>query len=77
MGYSITRPQGTFYMFPRTPIEDDVAFVRELQQQLVLTVPGSGFGTPGYIRISFCVEDSTLEGSLEGFRKVARKYRLS
>jgi len=76
MGYSIVKPQGTFYMFPKSPLEDDVAFVRELQQWRVLTVPGSGFGSPGYFRISYCVDDKTLEGSLAGFRKVAQKFNL-
>jgi len=77
MGYSVNKPQGAFYMFPRTPIEDDVAFVRELQEYKVLTVPGRGFGTPGYFRIAYCVTDETLAGSLDGFRRVAKKYKLS
>jgi aspartate aminotransferase len=74
IGYKLTKPQGAFYMFPQSPLKDDVAFVRELSQHRVLTVPGSGFGYPGYIRLSYCIDDSTLEGSLEGFRKAARKY---
>lgn len=77
MGYSMMKPQGAFYMFPKSPLEDDVAFVRELQQFRVLTVPGQGFGTPGHFRISYCVDDHTLEGSLDGFRKVAKKFKLS
>ncbi len=76
MGYSIVNPQGTFYMFPKSPIEDDLTFVRELQQLRVLTVPGRGFGSPGHFRISFCVEDRTLEGSLDGFGKMAEKFKL-
>lgn len=76
MGYSLMKPQGAFYMFPKSPLEDDVAFVRELQQWLVLTVPGRGFGSPGYFRVSYCVDDRTLEGSLAGFRKVAQKFNL-
>jgi len=76
MGYSLLKPQGAFYVFPKTPIDDDVAFVRELQEHLVLTVPGSGFGTPGYFRASYCVGDRTIEGSLDGFRKIAQKYGL-
>ena len=63
-------------MFPKTPIEDDVAFVRELQQFLVLTVPGSGFGTPGYFRLAYCVDDHTLEGAISGLRQVAKKFNL-
>ncbi|MFC2014041.1 pyridoxal phosphate-dependent aminotransferase [Chloroflexota bacterium] len=77
MGYSIVKPKGAFYIFPKSPLEDDVAFVRELQQWNVLTVPGRGFGLPGYFRISYCVDDSTLEGSLAGFRKAANKFNLS
>jgi len=76
MGYSVMKPAGTFYMFPRSPLEDDIALVRELQQWRVLTVPGRGFGSPGYFRISYCVDDRTVEGSLDGFRKVARKFKL-
>jgi aspartate aminotransferase len=53
-----------------------VAFIRELQKDLVLTVPGSGFGAPGYFRVSFCLDDRTLQGSLAGFRRVARHYNL-
>ena len=69
IGYSTVKPGGAFYMFPRSPIEDDVAFVDELRRHRVLVVPGSGFGTPGHFRIAYCVSDSTLEGSLEGFRR--------
>jgi aspartate aminotransferase len=77
MGYSITKPQGAFYMFPKSPLEDDVKFVRELQQLKVLTVPGSGFGTPGYFRIAYCVEDRVLQDSLPGFRQMAEKIGLA
>ena len=56
IGYQCVKPQGAFYVFPRTPIEDDVAFVRLLAEEGVLTVPGSGFGMPGHIRISLTVD---------------------
>ena len=69
LGYDVVKPQGAFYMFPRSPLEDDVAFVAELQKYNVLVVPGTGFGMPGYFRISFCVTDRTLEGSIPGFRR--------
>ena len=73
-GYEFTVPVGAFYLFPRTPIEDDVAFVRELQEERILTVPGSGFGAPGHIRIAYCVEDKTIIDALPGFRRVMDKY---
>jgi aspartate aminotransferase len=77
MGYQFVKPQGGFYLFPRTPIPDDVGFVKALLQRRILTVPGSGFGTPGYFRIAYCVEDQTIEHALDGFREVAKEYRLS
>ena len=69
MGYELVKPQGAFYMFPKAPIEDDAAFAAELQRHNVLVVPGRGFGAPGYFRLSYCVTDETLEGSLTGFGK--------
>ena len=74
IGYEIVKPQGAFYMFPRAPIDDDVAFVDELRGHGVLVVPGRGFGVPGHFRIAYCVEDSTLEGSLAGFRAAFQRY---
>ena len=75
MGYECFEPQGAFYMFPRSPLPDDQAFIRLLQSKLVLTVPGVGFGTPGYFRLSFCVEDRVLEGSLPGFEAALAEVR--
>ena len=76
MGYEVVKPQGAFYMFPRSPIEDDVEFVGALQRRRVLTVPGVGFGSPGYFRLSYCVEDRVLEGAMEGFGECAREFGL-
>ena len=75
MGYSVVKPQGAFYMFPKSPIDDDVAFTEELQRHNVLVVPGMGFGLPGHFRISYCVDDRTLEGSLAGFRAAIDRFR--
>lgn len=77
MGYSMIKPQGAFYLFPRSPLDDEIEFIRELQEFKILAVPGRGFGMPGYFRVSYCIDDHTLEGSLEGFRRVARKHGLS
>ena len=76
MGYSLFKPQGAFYMFPRSPIEDEVAFVEELQRYNVLVVPGRGFGSPGHFRISYCVEDRVLEGAVDGFAQAAKQAGL-
>jgi aspartate aminotransferase len=68
-GYEFMPPKGAFYVFPKSPIADDAEFVGKLQEQKILAVPGKGFGTPGYFRLAFCVEDSVIERSSEGFRK--------
>lgn len=74
-GYRFAMPEGTFYLFPETPIPDDVKFVRSLQEENILTVPGIGFGGPGHFRIAYCVEDKTIEGALPGFARVMEKYK--
>lgn len=73
IGYECVKPEGAFYLFPRTPIPDDVAFVRLLQEELVLAVPGTGFGRPGHMRIAYCVDDSTIDGAIEGFARAFKK----
>jgi len=75
-GYDVVKPQGAFYVFPKAPIADDLAFVKDLQSRLILTVPGRGFGKPGYFRIAYCVEKKVIEGALPGFREIALKYGL-
>jgi aspartate aminotransferase len=65
-GYDFVRPRGAFYLFPKSPVADDLAFVRLLQQKNILVVPGSGFGAPGYFRIAYCVSERTIEGALPG-----------
>ena len=74
MGYSVVKPQGAFYLFPKSLLEDDGAFVDALQEWNVLTVPGKGFGTPGHFRISYCVEDWVLEGAMKGFAAAAERF---
>ena len=73
-GYTFMVPEGTFYVFPKAPIPDDVEFVSSLREENILTVPGSGFGGPGHFRIAFCTDDKTIEGSLPGFARVMKKY---
>jgi aspartate aminotransferase len=75
IGYQCVKPQGAFYVFPRTPIDDDVAFVRMLAEEGVLTVPGSGFGMPGHMRISLTVERDTVVRALPGFERAFRRAR--
>jgi len=73
MGYDAPRPQGSFYCFPRTPLADDVAFIRRLQKEGILAVPGSGFGRGGFMRLSLTIAREDLERSLPGFERALRQ----
>jgi aspartate aminotransferase len=68
-GYEFLPPRGAFYIFPKSPIADDAEFVGRLQEQKILAVPGRGFGTPGYFRLAFCVDDGVIERSAASFHK--------
>lgn len=72
-GYQLTVPQGAFYLFPRAPIEDDVAFMREMQAENILVVPGRGFGRAGFFRLIFCTQERVIERALPGFKRVRER----
>jgi len=74
-GFEFQNPEGAFYFFPKTPIEDDTKFVNLLKDELILTVPGSGFGLKGHFRVCFCVDAAIIERSREGFKKAFEKAR--
>ncbi len=76
-GFHCTKPMGAFYLFPRSPIEDEVEFVRELQrEERILVVPGRGFGKKGYFRIAYCVPMEKITGALDGLRRTGERYNL-
>jgi aspartate aminotransferase len=72
MGYDAPRPQGSFYVFPKTPVDDDVAFIHRLMSEGILAVPGAGFGRGGYMRLSLTIARDELERSLPGFERAIR-----
>jgi len=73
-GFEYVKPQGAFYVFPKSPIPDDVAFVKQAQEENLLLVPGSGFRGPGYFRIAFCCSDETITGSAQAFKRVRERF---
>ncbi|MBN1632090.1 MAG: pyridoxal phosphate-dependent aminotransferase [Thermoleophilia bacterium] len=73
-GFEVVKPEGAFYLFPRSPMEDDVAFCREMQKHLVLVVPGRGFGLAGHFRVAYCVAPEVVDGALPAFREVGAHY---
>ncbi len=72
MGYEAPRPQGSYYVFPKTPIPDDIAFTGLLLREGILAVPGTGFGRGGYMRLSITLPMSAIERSLAGFERAIR-----
>jgi aspartate aminotransferase len=73
IGYKLRSPDGGFYLFPESPIPDDVAFIQILKDEGILAVPGSGFGWPGNFRISVTVPMTTVERALAGFNHAYRR----
>ncbi len=76
MGYQMVKPHGAFYLFPKSPLPDDVEFVRKAQEHNILVVPGSGFAKPGYFRISYSVDKQMILNSLPAFKALAAELGL-
>ncbi|WMJ79243.1 pyridoxal phosphate-dependent aminotransferase [Clostridium sp. MB40-C1] len=75
IGFECIKPQGAFYLFPKALIEDDVEFAKKALKYNLLIVPGSGFGCPGYFRLSYCVKWDTIEKSIQAFEKLAEEFK--
>lgn len=74
-GLEFAMPGGAFYFFPRTPISDDTKFAAMLQEELILSVPGTGFGAPGHIRLTFCIDEEIIKRSAEGFKRAVKRTK--
>lgn len=74
-GYECVEPGGTFYMFPKCPIDDDKEFCKKAKEFRLIIVPGSTFACPGYFRIAYCVDKSTVLNSLESFKQLIEYYK--
>ena len=75
MGYHVVEPGGAFYLFPRSLEPDDAAFSERAKKLDLLIVPGSGFGAPGHVRISYCVQTETIRRALPKFKELADSYK--
>ena len=75
-GFSCAKPDGAFYMFVKSPVEDEKDFCETAKKYHVLMVPGSSFACPGYVRISYCVSFDQIERSLPAFKEIAKEYGL-
>ena len=74
-GIEFEMPKGAFYFFAKSPVPDDARFVAALLEQNVLVVPGSGFGFPGYVRISCSVDEAIIARSAPGFKRAVDSLR--
>ena len=76
LGFEMVKPSGAFYLFPRSPLPDDVAFIEKAKEYNILLVPGGGFGLPGYFRLSYCIARQTIENALPAFTKLAEELDM-
>ena len=74
LGFECIKPEGAFYLFPKTPIADDKAFCEAAKAFNLLLVPGSSFGCPGYMRLSYCISYEQIQRSLPAFTQLAEAY---
>ncbi|MCI9583047.1 pyridoxal phosphate-dependent aminotransferase [Clostridiaceae bacterium] len=75
-GFTCVKPQGAFYLFMKSPVEDEKEFCEVCKTHNVLVVPGSSFACGGYVRLAYCVSYEQIERSLPAFRAIARHYGL-
>ncbi|WP_125142294.1 pyridoxal phosphate-dependent aminotransferase [Clostridium transplantifaecale] len=75
-GFECIKPEGAFYLFVKSPVEDEKEFCETAKQFNVLVVPGSSFACPGYVRIAYCVAYERIERSMAAFKKIAEHYHL-
>lgn len=76
LGFDCVKPDGAFYLFMKCPIDDAKAFSDSAKKYELLLVPSDDFGVPGYVRIAYCVAESTIRNSMPAFRKLAEEYGL-
>lgn len=74
LGFSCVKPEGAFYLWMRSPVENENEFTEAAKKYHILMVPGSAFACPGYVRLAYCVSHETILNSLPEFKKLAEEY---
>ena len=74
IGFECLKPKGAFYLFPKSPIDDDIKFCEDAKKFNILAVPGTTFGCPGYFRLSYCISYDKIKKSLKYFNKLIELY---
>ncbi|MFR7763016.1 MAG: pyridoxal phosphate-dependent aminotransferase [Eubacterium sp.] len=75
MGFECVYPDGAFYLFVKAMGEDAYEFCEKAKEYELLLVPADSFGTPGYVRVSYCVQTKQIEDALPAFEKLAESYK--
>lgn len=76
LGIECIKPQGAFYLFIKSPVENELDFIAAAKKYNILLVAGRGFGCPGYMRLAYCVSYETIVNSLPKFRELAKEFQL-
>lgn len=76
LGFECIKPEGAFYLFVKSPVEDEKAFCAAAKKHNILIVPGSSFACPGYVRIAYCVSYETIMNSMPGFKALAEEFQV-
>ena len=76
LGFTCVKPQGAFYLFLKSPVDDEKAFCEAGKKYNILMVPGSSFACPGYVRLAYCVSYETIMGSMKQFRALAEEFGI-
>ena len=73
-GFTCIKPEGAFYLFVKSPVENEKEFCEAAKKYNILIVPGSSFGCPGYVRMAYCVAYDTIVNALPKFKELAKEY---
>ncbi|MCR2018748.1 pyridoxal phosphate-dependent aminotransferase, partial [Blautia pseudococcoides] len=76
LGFECIKPEGAFYLFVKSPVEDEKTFCAAAKKHNILIVPGSSFACPGYVRIAYCVSYETIMNSMPGFKALAEEFQV-
>lgn len=77
LGFECVKPEGTFYLFMKSPEEDEKKFIEAGKRHYIMMVNGTTFHCPGYVRLAYCVPHEMIKRSMPAFAALAAEYGLS
>ena len=73
LGFTVVKPGGTFYIFPKALEDDAVAFCEKAKKYDLIFVPSDSFGVPGYFRAAYCIDTEKVKRSLPVLEKFVKE----